>query len=184
MSEEDARRRELQARNEGLRSQIDNMMSDLRRRTDELQERQAEVAGTVHEVTSEDRMVTARVDATGTLQELTLAPKAFERTSPERLARTITSVIREASGAAQQQLHEKFEPMTRDVPDLSDILPGAPSFQDFLTNPLGAPPDPAAERAKRGGTAPPPPTSNPRNTPVDDYDDEDEPPGSFMVGGR
>ena len=82
MSEEDARRRELQARNEGLRSQIDNMMSDLRRRTDELQERQAEVAGTVHEVTSEDRMVTARVDATGTLQELTLSPKAFERTSP------------------------------------------------------------------------------------------------------
>ncbi|MDR7302457.1 YbaB/EbfC family nucleoid-associated protein [Haloactinomyces albus] len=99
MSGEDARRRELEARNAGLRTQIDSMLSDLQRK-------QAEAAQRTHEVASEDGMVTARVDATGTLEELTLSPKTFERSSPESLARAITSVVREASGGAQQARQE------------------------------------------------------------------------------
>jgi DNA-binding protein YbaB len=204
-SDDIAQRREKEARNTALRHQIDNMLSDLRRRTQELQEKQADAAQKTHEVTSEDGVVTAKVDATGTLQELTLSPKAFERSTPERLARTITSVIREATGSAAQTLQADFAPLTT-APELPDIVPGAPSLDDFLpTGPLVTPPDPATERAQRTGTEPPasqpstpasqpstpasqqgPPQRGPapgRRTGRDD-DFDDDPPETFMTGGR
>lgn len=192
-----ARRQQLENGNAALRGQIDTMLSDLRRRTREMQDRQAETAQKTYEVTSEDGMVTAKVDATGTLQHLELSPKAFERSAPDRLARTITSVIREASGSAQQSLQADFAGLA-DAPDLPSIFDGAPSFQDFLSNgPLVTPPDPATERAQRNGAEPPPPPPQPstppsaqqgeaprrdRDQPDDDFDDD--PPESFMAGGR
>lgn len=175
----------MQARNAEMRSQIDDLMEDFRKRTQEIQERQAEAAGKTHEVTSEDGMVTVEVDANGTLQKLALSPKTFERSSPERLADAITSLIRQASGSAHQYLREQFEPLTRDAPDLADLVPGAPSLKDLLSaddHPLGARPDPAAERAKRTGTEPPAATES-RSRVADDYYD-DEPPESFLLGGR
>lgn len=185
MPEDDLTRSEMQARNTEMRAQIDGLVEDFRKRTQEIQQRQAEAAEKTHEVTSEDGMVTVEVDANGTLQQLTLSPKAFERSSPERLARMITSVVREASGSAHEYLREQFEPLTRDAPDLADLVPGAPSVQDLLSaddHPLGAHPDPAAERASRTGTARPAAASDSRSRAADDYDDE--PPESFLIGGR
>ncbi len=191
MPEEDLSRSEMRARSAEMRSQIDGLVEDFRRRTQEIQERQAEAAAKTHEVTSEDGMVTVRVDANGTLLELTLSPKTFERSSPGRLASTITSVIREASGSAHQYLREQFEPLTRDAPDLADLIPGAPSVKDILSSsdhPLGAHPDPAAEQARRTGTGSPAPPSDSRSRVAEDFGDDDEydddPPDSFMVGGR
>lgn len=185
MPEDDLTRSEMQARNTEMRAQIDGLVEDFRKRTQEIRQRQAEAAGKTHEVSSEDGMVTVEVDANGTLQQLTLSPKTFERSSPERLAGTILSVIRQASGSAHQYLREQFEPLTRDAPDLADLVPGAPSVQDLLSaddHPLGAHPDPAAEKAKRTGTAPPAAASDSRSRVADDYDDE--PPESFLIGGR
>jgi DNA-binding protein YbaB len=176
----------MQARNAEMRSHIDSLMEDFRKRTQEIQERQAEAAAKTHEVTSDDGMVTVKVDANGTLQELTLSPKAFERSSPGRLAGTITSVIREASGSAHQYLREQFEPLTQDTPDLADLIPGAPSFKDILSSenhPLGAHPDPGSEQAKRTGSQPPESAPGPRSRVADD-DYDDDPPDSFMLGGR
>lgn len=222
MSEAEERRRELESRNAGLRGQIDSMLSDLRRRTAELGEKRAEAAQRTTEVTSEDGMVTVEVDAAGTLTELTLAPKAFERSTPDRLARTITTVIREASGTAQRGLQETFAPLAEGGPDLPEVVPGLPGFKDALGDlgPLVEAPDPAAERARRIGDPPPaarggaqgqafdrsapaqpgaapsePPKSGPpqpgpqqpsgsgrgRRAPADDDDDQ---PGSFLVGGK
>jgi DNA-binding protein YbaB len=208
VSEAEARKRELEARNAGLRSQIDSMLSDLQRRTAELREKREEAAERTTEVTSQDGMVTVKVDAVGTLQELTLAPKAFERNTPERLARTITSVIREATGGAQQSLQEAFGPITEAGPDIADVVPGAPSFKDLFGDlgPLVTPPDPAAERARQTGAPPPPPPPPPPSAPrpsapgpsrpaapqsrpspkpargSDRFDDE--PPDSFLTGGK
>ncbi len=158
-----SRRSELEARNASLRKQIDNMVSQLGRRTSALRQKQAEATQQTSEVTSEDGLVTARVNATGALQELTLAPKAFERTSPERLARVVTSVIREASGTRRRAMREQFEPMVQDVPDLSELVPGAPSLKGLLrSGPLVEPPDPEVERAQRAGAlAPESKTSSP-----------------------
>lgn len=127
----DARREELEARNAGLRSQIDSMLSDLRRRTAQLGEKRDEAAQRTTEVTSRDGLVTVSVDAVGTVRELTLAAKAFERTTPERLGHTITSVLREAAGRAQQGLQETFGPTTEEEPEIADVVSGAPEFKDL-----------------------------------------------------
>ncbi|GAB2687000.1 hypothetical protein GCM10027271_57290 [Saccharopolyspora gloriosae] len=176
-----ARRQELRTSNDALRGQIDGMLADLRRRTAEIQEKQTEAAAKTHEVVSDDGVVTARVDATGTLEQLLLSTKAFDRTTPEQLARTITSVVREATGNAQQSLQSDFAALA-ETPDLPDVFAGAPSLTDFLpsSGPLVAPPDPAAERAARTGKQPP---AQQPSTRRDDADD-DEPPQSFMTEGR
>ncbi|MFB9566294.1 YbaB/EbfC family nucleoid-associated protein [Saccharopolyspora hordei] len=139
---------DLAARNAALRDQIDSMLADLRRRTADIQEKQAAAAQQTHEISSDDGMVTVRVDATGTVQELSLSPKAFERTTPEKLSRTITSVIREAAGTAQRHLQAEFAPLA-DVSDVPEV-PGVPSLAGLLRQgPLVEPPDPEAERRKR-----------------------------------
>jgi DNA-binding protein YbaB len=127
------------ARNAALRNQIDDMLDDLRKRTADLQEKQAAAAQQTFEASSDDGMVNVRVDATGTVQEVRLSDKAFERTNPEKLARSITSVIREASGTAQRQLQSTFA-AEADVSNVPEV-PGVPSLVE--------PPDPDAERARR-----------------------------------
>ncbi|QUH00955.1 YbaB/EbfC family nucleoid-associated protein [Saccharopolyspora erythraea] len=184
-----ARQQDLENRNAALRGQIDSMLSDLRRRTAEIQQKQAEAAARTHEISSEDGMVTATVDASGTLQKLELSPKAFERSTPDRLARTITSLIREATGTAQQALHSEFAGLA-ETPDLPSIVDGAPMLQDFFNgSPLFTPPDPQAEREERAAAgsssqaAPSRPASPPqvRTAPEDDYDDDFD---SFMDDRR
>ncbi|MGP4016297.1 YbaB/EbfC family nucleoid-associated protein [Saccharopolyspora sp. 5N708] len=171
-----AAREDLGARNAALRNQIDDMLSDLRRRTAEIQEKQAEAARQTYEVASEDGTVTVRVDATGTVQEVALSPKAFERSTPEKLAASITSVIREASGTAQRTLRDQFAPMT-DTTNVPEI-PGIPSLQGLISSgPLVEPPDPEAERAQRrsadtaGPTGARQPEVRSRPAPEDDWDD-------------
>ncbi|MDA3626768.1 YbaB/EbfC family nucleoid-associated protein [Saccharopolyspora sp. WRP15-2] len=173
----DAGRQDLAARNAALRDQIDNMLSDLRRRTAEIQEKQSAAAQQTFEVASDDGMVTVRVDATGTVQELALSPKAFERTTPEKLARSITSVIREAAGTAQRQLQSEFAPLA-DVSDVPEV-PGVPSLAGLLRQgPLVEPPNPDVERQQRraedsaapaSNSAPPPQV---RTAPDDEWDDD------------
>ncbi|MGP4021671.1 YbaB/EbfC family nucleoid-associated protein [Saccharopolyspora sp. 5N708] len=174
-------REDLASRNAALRNQIDGMLSDLRRRTAEIQQKQAQAAQQTYEVASDDGMITVRVDATGTVQEVALSPKAFERSTPDKLARTITSVIREATGTAQRALQNEFAPMadTSNVP----VIPGVPSLQGLLqSGPLVEPPDPTTERAQRrsaesASPAPAGPPSRPqpqvrsRPAPEEDWDD-------------
>ncbi|RKT82896.1 Conserved DNA-binding protein YbaB [Saccharopolyspora antimicrobica] len=173
----EAGRQDLAARNAALRDQIDTMLSDLRRRTAGIQEKQDAAARQTFEVASDDGMVTVRVDATGTVQELALSSKAFERTTPEKLARSITSVIREASGTAQRQLQSEFAPLadTSDVPE----IPGVPSLAGLLTRgPLVQPPDPELERRQRREEDTAAASSNRseppqvRTKPEDDWDDD------------
>ncbi|WP_433871746.1 YbaB/EbfC family nucleoid-associated protein [Saccharopolyspora sp. CA-218241] len=192
-----ARRAELENRNAALRNQIDGMLSDLRQQTAEIGRKQAEAAQRTYEVTSEDGLVTVRVDATGTVQQVALSSKAFARSTPERLSQTITGVVREASGTAQRALQDELAP-SGPLPELSDIVPGAPSFQDLLPSrgTLLTPPDPDAERAAQprspGRPAPPeeprpasapPPAAPPRAParPAASEPDDDEPRDTFLL---
>lgn len=179
----DASSEEKVARNAALRNQIDDMLADLRKRTADIQEKQAAAAQQTFEVSSDDGMVNVRVDATGTVQEVRLSDKAFERTNPEKLARAITSVIREASGTAQRRLQSTFAPEA----DVSNVpeLPGVPSLQSLISSgPLVEPPDPDAERAQRRTEESKPgrAASAPQmRTGPDDWDDDWE---SNRRGGR
>ncbi|AOS61694.1 YbaB/EbfC family nucleoid-associated protein [Actinoalloteichus hymeniacidonis] len=167
------RRARLEARNAAMREQVDQLMGQLRKQTDQLRDAQAEAAAASAKVSSADGLVTATVDASGALTRLEFAPSAFARSTPEKLGRTATEVVRQASTQVGQRVADIMAPLHEGTPDLADLVEGAPSFRDLLNPNLKptAPPE----------AAPPPAQTRPKRPVRDDADDEE--PQSWLTGG-
>ncbi|GAA2663787.1 MULTISPECIES: YbaB/EbfC family nucleoid-associated protein [Actinosynnema] len=161
----------LAARNAQLRDTLDSVMREVRQRTEALKDVQAAVAALSGRASSPDGSVTAVVDSTGVLDRLELGPRAFERSTPEQLARTITAVVRQAAGSVRDQVSGAMAPLAEDGEpriDLPDILPGAPSLRDMLrveprdeTPPPPPPGDDFDGPVLRPSSAPEPPSAQP-----------------------
>lgn len=125
---------QLAARNAELRGTLDNLMRDLKQRTDGLRDAQAAIAAMSGVASSPDGNVVVTVDSTGVLDRLELGPRAFERVTPEQLAQTITQVARRAAGNVREQVSAQTAPLTSEegMVDLPDIVPGAPSLKDIF----------------------------------------------------
>lgn len=109
-------------RNAALRAQVDEMLTQLRSRTEGLRQARATTAAVTGSAASGDGRVVATVDLSGGLSELRLAPDAFERTAPHQLAAAITEVVRSATERARAQLAAALEPVLRDGADRMDLL--------------------------------------------------------------
>ncbi|WP_280472835.1 YbaB/EbfC family nucleoid-associated protein [Nocardia asiatica] len=84
------------------------------------------------EASSPDGFVTVTVDCSGVVTDVRLDPKAL-RTPPEDLARIVTETARAAARLAHQQVTDTISPITDIVgsmPDLAELLPGAPSLRE------------------------------------------------------
>jgi DNA-binding protein YbaB len=125
---------QMQARNAALRGQVDDMMAELQRRTEELKEAQERMSQLTGEASSADGIVTARVDRTGLLTELSLSSRAFDQGTPERLAAEITRVIRKAAASVRTEVSREVQALTpdEDMVDLPDLVPGAPSLRELF----------------------------------------------------
>jgi DNA-binding protein YbaB len=141
MSEPDFEAARLAERNAELRHQVDGMLGELRRRTDELKEAQERMSQLTGEARSADGVVVARVDMTGALTELTLSSRAFDRGTPDQLAAEITRVVRQAAAGVRGEVHHEMSQFTEsaDMVDLPDLVPGAPSLRELFRV---EPPDP------------------------------------------
>ena len=136
-SNEDAR-----TRNDAWRAEVDAMQAAVQRQREDLADAQAKAARTVGDARSEDGLVRVVVDMTGTVQLAEIEPEAFRRSTPEALARDFTEAAQAASQAARQSVQEAFASIletSESLPDLSDLVPGAPSIH----NPPPPPPQPA-----------------------------------------
>ncbi|MEV5649867.1 YbaB/EbfC family nucleoid-associated protein [Nocardia sp. NPDC052254] len=81
---------------------------------------------------SVDGTIEATVDSAGVVTEIQLKPAAL-RNKPDKLAQMLTEVIREAATHAERYAAQTVEPLNEIVgrlPDLPDLLPGAPSLRD------------------------------------------------------
>jgi DNA-binding protein YbaB len=160
------RRAELEARNAAMREQVDSLMSELHRKTAEVREAQARAMAITASATSPDGSVTASVDSAGALTSLEFSPNAFERTTPDKLARVATETVIAAVAKSRTELNEVLSAAQQGPSiDLSEMLPGVPSLADLIPP---APPVPA-----------PPAQQPPRRRPADD----DEEGGSVMERG-
>ncbi len=72
------------------------------------------------------------IGAGGLLTDLHIAPTAFDRTSPGELAGTVGDLVRRGTLQVRQRTAELMRPLTEDLPNLSDVVDGAPSFQDVV----------------------------------------------------
>ncbi|SER23048.1 YbaB/EbfC family nucleoid-associated protein [Lentzea albida] len=166
MSDAAARRAELEARNAAMRENVDNLMADLRRRTSEFAGAQARAAAVTGAATSPDGLVQVQVNPAGVLTDLRFAPAAFQRSTPEKLARSVIETAQTAARSAREQVEGVLAPLQGQT-DLSELVEGAPSFADLLK----PPPPPAAEAPPQRG-----------RPPRQDDPDDDEGFGSVLKG--
>lgn len=180
----------LEARNAAMRNQVDELLEQFKRQTDQLRDAQQAAAALTAELTSPDGLVRVTIDAAGTLSELRIAPTAFERTKPDALSRTITDLVQRGTVQVKQQAADLMRPLTEGLPDLSDLVEGAPSLAGLVPKiPDFAPPEPHTPTDTYPGSgsimrspsaAPPPPTPvrQARRAPSDG----DDMPDSWMIG--
>ncbi|MEV6906328.1 YbaB/EbfC family nucleoid-associated protein [Amycolatopsis sp. NPDC051071] len=196
----------LEARNAAMKDQVDTLLEQFERQTAQLREAQDAASQLAATVVSQDGLVRATIDATGTLSKLEIQPNTFERTTPAQLANTVLALVRQGSLQVKQQVADLMAPITEGLPDLSDLIDGAPSLQglmpsipDFLAeeeeqaepgksdedfeDPLlrndAAPPPPPVPPAPPA----PPPTPKPIPKRVRQDDNEEEPPSSWLTRG-
>ncbi|PTR31201.1 DNA-binding protein YbaB [Rhodococcus sp. OK519] len=134
-SERRESRLRLRERNAPLRGQVDAMLERLHEQTAALAAAQGAVASLTAEGASPDGLVRVTVDASGTVVSTRLDPAAFSRTTPERLADSFASAAQVAAHEARSRTGELMEPvaaMAADFPDLSDLVPGAPSIRNLV----------------------------------------------------
>ena len=185
-----------------MKDQVDTLLEQFERQTAQLRDAQEAASQTSATVVSQDGLVRATIDATGTLAKLEIQPNAFERTTPAQLANTVLTLVRQGSLQVKQQVAELMAPITEGLPDLSDLIEGAPSLQglmpsipDFLAEEEEAAPSKSDEDFDaplmiKDDTPPPPsaPPAPPAPKPVPKRvrrhdDDEEEPPSSWMTRG-
>lgn len=81
---------------------------------------------------SSDGGVEVTVDSAGAVLEVRVTPAAM-RVTAEQLSQTITAVAREAVRRAKEQTETVLAPLAEaagELPDLPDLLPGAPSLRE------------------------------------------------------
>jgi DNA-binding protein YbaB len=132
MADSSDERARLDARSAVLRERVGELLGDFEKRTAQLSEARQAAAALSAELTSPDGTVRVRLDSTGVLTQLHLSPTAFERTSPEALARAISDLVRQGTAQVRRQSADLMRPVTEGLPDLSDLVPGAPSLSDML----------------------------------------------------
>lgn len=168
-----------------MREKVDGLLTQFEKRTTQLREAQKAAAALTARLTSPDQLVRVTVDNTGMLTELAIDPTAFDRTTPNALAKTISDLVRRGAMQVRKQTADLMRPLTEGLPDLSDISPGAPSLADMLPKipdfpaPPG-PPDPGSIMTAGPAPTQPPPPPAPSRRPVRQESDDDEQPASWM----
>jgi DNA-binding protein YbaB len=94
--------------------QVDSVVAELRSRAARIRENQAAALAATGQAASHDGTVRATVDATGVLTALTFTPALFERSTPDKLARTIVATVQAAAAQARGRAAEAFESMRSD----------------------------------------------------------------------
>jgi DNA-binding protein YbaB len=185
-----------------LRQQADGALAGLRAQMAAVKQAQQQALSSTGEATSRDGSVQVAVDATGVVTSLRLAPTAFDRTTPDKLAQTVVATIQAAAAKARAKVSETLAPVraqsanvlaaagsavgidaaqlrTPEVPrtavDASDQ--GDPWRQAQATPPSYSPPPPPAAAPPAARPAP----SQPQRPAARDYDDDDG--GSVMNEG-
>ncbi|MEV0678412.1 YbaB/EbfC family nucleoid-associated protein [Actinosynnema sp. NPDC050436] len=147
MTDPTGRRAVLEARNAAMREQVDTLLAELKTKTAQLRETQERVQAITATAVSKDGAVRASVDSTGALTSLEFSANAFERTTPDKLARLATETVLQAVARSRTELNEVVAPAQQGASvDLSELLPGVPSLADLIPPPPPVPQPPSARR--------------------------------------
>ncbi|QLY31905.1 YbaB/EbfC family nucleoid-associated protein [Nocardia huaxiensis] len=140
---------DLRHRNDQLQYQIDSMLETLSRQTEDLRTAQARVAQMKVRGSSPDGLVSVEVNSVGAVLSVNFAPHTFQRTTPERLGHLVAEVVARAAESAREETLRIMQPVLdagQSMPDLPDLVPGAPSLRDLLSSPSAGDAHPQGSR--------------------------------------
>lgn len=143
-------RDEMRVRNAAMRERVDTMMADLQRRTASLASAQAEAAAATGTATSPDGLVTVTVNAAGVVTAAEVDPARLPRSTAAQVGAAFVGATQAAAVAARALADEALAPLLADVPDLSEVFPGAPDLADVLPRFPEPPLTPPGPRASGG----------------------------------
>ncbi len=129
------RRAQLQDRNAAMRQQVNSLLDGLKRQTAALKSAQEQTVEMTGRATSADGLVTVTVNAAGIVTDVRFAPSAFDRSTPDKLARSVVAATQQAAVGVKQRVDAALAPVRSEVPDLPDLFPGALSLKDLLPSP-------------------------------------------------
>ncbi|MFE7798462.1 YbaB/EbfC family nucleoid-associated protein [Nocardia sp. NPDC057440] len=122
----------LRSTNSGIRNQVERILDTLTEQQAQLARAYEQLAAVRASASSADGLVTVTVDGAGVLTDVWFAQQAF-RSTRETLGRSVTEATREAARLANIQNEAITAPLAAGadaMPDLPDLLPGAPSLRD------------------------------------------------------
>ncbi|MEV0032772.1 YbaB/EbfC family nucleoid-associated protein [Nocardia sp. NPDC050793] len=117
-----------------LRREAERALTAFERQQAALPDVVAQLAALRSQASSVDGLVTVTVNAAGIVVDVQLAADAFRRSSPAKLGRSIAEAAARSAHLAQQQSAAVTEPLlaaTSDLPDVSELIPGAESLRDL-----------------------------------------------------
>ncbi len=144
MQVEDSGRDATRERNEALRDQVDSLLEILEQQRSDLAEAQSTLANTTVTAWSANNLIRVVSNAAGVPVEVHVEPEAFKRSTPEKLGHSITEAVQAAARLALEATQQAVAPVQASaggIPDLSDLVPGAPSIRDLVRTMF---PEPAA----------------------------------------
>jgi DNA-binding protein YbaB len=121
----------LRSANSGIRNQVDHILDALAEQRTHLAEVHDKLAAVRCTAESADKLVEVTVNAAGVLVDVRFAPAAL-RSTPEQLGRSVTEAGRQAARLARDRHAAIIAPLVTEaeaVPDLPDLVPGAPSLR-------------------------------------------------------
>ena len=132
---DDTGRDALRARNEALRGQVDSLLETFEQQRTGLADAQTRLASTTVTAWSADNLIRVESTAAGIPIQVHVEPEAFKRSTPEKLGKSITEAVQAAAQQAMEATRQTVAPLEEaagGVPDLSELVPGAPSIRELV----------------------------------------------------
>ncbi|WP_405164539.1 YbaB/EbfC family nucleoid-associated protein [Nocardia sp. NBC_01499] len=143
-------REQIRSANADLRSALDAIQDDFDREMAELGGVQRKLAAMKVHATTPNNLARVTVNSSGVVTEISIADDAYRRSTPRQLTDELNTAIRGAVEAAAEARQKVLGPITSIVdgmPDLNEIIPGAPSLRDLQTK-FSQPPQEQQEQSR------------------------------------
>ncbi|WP_454198113.1 YbaB/EbfC family nucleoid-associated protein [Nocardia sp. Marseille-Q1738] len=140
---QDSGRDAAQPSTDALRDQVDSLLEVFEQQRRNLAEAQSALASTAVTAWSSNNLIRVVSNAAGVPVEVHVEPEAFKRSTPEKLGHSITEAVQAAARMALEATQQAVAPLEASaggIPDLSDLVPGAPSIRDLVRTMFPEPP--------------------------------------------
>ncbi len=145
----DSERDEIRSANNHLKDVLADVQGEFDREMAEFGEVNQKLAEMKVHATSPNNLARVTVDSAGVVVNVEITEDAYRRSTPKQLSQDLNVTIRgavEAVGKARAQIMAPLRAIVDNMPELDEIVPGAPSMRDIRAR-LAEQPEPPQHRS-------------------------------------